>query len=273
MFRPDTRRTPVRSALAMMELIFHASVRHIRKSHGNAVIGLLTSIVQSLIGIGVMILMINLIGGRGSAVRGDFILYIMSGIFSFMTHTKAIGAVAGADGPTSAMMKHSPMNTIVSISSAALSALYLQTLSAAVILFGYHVLWTPVYIDEPLGVLAMFLLSWLSGVAIGIIFKAVTPWAPDFFKIATTTYSRVNMVFSGKMLLANNTPMHILVLFMWNPLFHTIDQTRGFMFLNYNPHYSSVTYPVVVTAVLFVIGLMGERFTARHASASWGAGR
>ncbi len=273
MFRSDSRRTTARSGFAMLELIFHAAVRHVRKSHGNAMIGLLTSIVQSLLGIGVMILMMSLLGGRSTAIRGDYILYIMSGIFSFMTHTRAIGAVAGADGPTSPMMKHSPMNTIVSISSAALSALYLQSLSAAVILFGYHVLWTPVYIDEPLGVIAMFLLSWLAGVAIGLIFKAVTPWAPDFFKIATTTYSRINMVFSGKMLVANATPTHILALFMWNPLFHTIDQTRGFMFLNYNPHYSNTTYPVVVTVVLFVIGLMGERFTSKRVSASWSAGR
>ena len=45
MFRPDIRQTPARSGFAMLELIFHAAVRNIRKSHGNAVIGLLMSIV------------------------------------------------------------------------------------------------------------------------------------------------------------------------------------------------------------------------------------
>ncbi|WP_430465437.1 ABC transporter permease [Tabrizicola sp.] len=274
MFQPSVPRTRIGSTVAFLELIFHATVRHVRKSNGNAIIGLLVSIAQSLVGIGVMVLMFSLIGrGIGTQVRGDFILYIMSGIFSFMTHSKTIKAVSGADGPTSAMMKHAPMNTIVSVSAAALSALYLQTLSAAVILFGYHTLWTPITIDQPVGVAAMYILSWSSGIGIGLIFKAATPWAPDFFTIATTAYTRANMVFSGKMFVANMTPSHILAIFMWNPLFHCIDQTRGFMFLNYDPRYTSALYPVITTFVLIVIGLMAERYTEKHISASWNAKR
>ncbi len=274
MFQPTVPRTGLGRALAMMELIFHASVRHVRKSNGNAVIGLLVSVVQSLVGIGVMVLMFTLIGrGVGTQVRGDFILYIMSGVFSFMTHSKTIKAVSSADGPTSAMMKHAPMNTIIAISAAAISSLYLQTLSAAVILFGYHALWTPISIDQPVGVAAMYLLSWSSGIGIGLIFKAVTPWAPDVFGVLTTAYTRANMVFSGKMFVANQTPGYILAMFSWNPLFHCIDQTRGYMFLNYDPKFSNWMYPLVVTFVLLVIGLMGERFTEKHASASWGAKR
>ena len=274
MFRPAVPVTRVGSAFALFELIFHASVRHVRKSNGNAVIGLLVSIAQSLVGIGVMVLMMNLIGrGIGSQVRGDFILYIMSGIFSFMTHSKTIKAVQSADGATSSMMKHAPMNTIVAVAAAALSALYLQTLSAAVILFGYHALWTPISIDQPVGVAAMYLLAWSSGIGIGLIFKGITPWAPDFFSVATTAYTRANMVFSGKMFVANNTPGSILAVFMWNPLFHCIDQTRGFMFLNYEPRYTSPYYPLATTFVFLVIGLLIERYTDKHISASWNAKR
>lgn len=274
MFQPSLPRTGFGKALALFELIFHASVRHVRKQNGNAIVGLLVSIVQSLIGIGVMLLMFWMIGGSSFAqIRGDFVLYIMTGIFSFMTHSKTIKSVSSAEGPTSAMMKHAPMNTIVSISAAALSALYLQTLSAAVILFGYHALWTPVYIDQPVGVAAMYLLSWASAIGIGLVFKAVIPWAPDFFGVVTSAYTRANMVFSGKMFVANQTPLYILGFFMWNPLFHCIDQTRGYMFLNYDPRYSSVMYPVIVTFVLLLIGLMGERFTEKHASTSWTAKR
>ncbi len=274
MFRPAVKTTPLQGIFALGELIFHSAVRHVRKQHGNAIVGLLTNIFQSVLGIGVMLLLNSLVGGMSSApVRGDKMLYIMSGIFSFMTHTKAIGAVARAEGPTSAMMKHGPMNTLVSISSSALSALYLQTLSALSILYAYHTLWTPITIDQPIGVLLMFLLAWLSGCAIGMIFKALTPWAPDFFGLVTQVYSRANMVFSGKFFVANVTRMQTLYFFMWNPLFHIIDQTRGFMFLNYEPRYSSIGYPVVVTLALMFIGLLGERFTARRASVSWSAGR
>ena len=273
MFQPNVRTSSVRSGSALLELIFHASVRNIRKTHGNAVVGLLMSIVQSLIMVVIMVFMFDLLGMRGSAVRGDFVLYIMSGVFNFATHSKTLSAVAKSDGPTSAMMKHSPMNTIVAIGSAALGALYLQILSAGVILFCYHTLWTPITIHQPVYVAGTFLISWASGIGVGMVFKAATPWQPEFFGVLTTIYARANMIFSGKMFLANATPTYILSMYTWNPLFHSIDQTRGFMFENYHPHYSSISYPLIVTVVLIVLGLMGENFTRRHASASWDAKR
>lgn len=273
MFQPQLRKTPVSSAFSMLELIFHASVRSIRKSHGNAVVGLIISIVQSLMMVLIFYVMLTLLGGRQSAIRGDFLLYIMSGVFMFMTHTKTLQAVQSSDGPTSTMMKHSPMNTIVSISSAALGALYQQVLSAGVILFFYNTMFARITIDDPVGTMGMFLLSWASGIAVGMVFKAVTPWQPEFFGILTMIYSRANMIASGKMFVANTMPTSKLAYFDWNPLFHTIDQGRGYIFLNYFPHYSSVSYPLIVTAVLMVIGLMGEHYTRKHASASWSAGR
>jgi len=88
----------------------------------------------------------EVMGMRGSAIRGDFLLYIMSGIFLFMTHTKAMGAVVASEGPASPMMNHAPMNTFISICASALSALYLQVLSLFVILFVYHVMFKPLEI-------------------------------------------------------------------------------------------------------------------------------
>ena len=69
--------------------------------------------------------MFTILGLKGTAIRGDFMLYIMSGIFLFLTHTKAMGAVLKAEGPASALMKHAPMNTIIAISSAAIASLYI----------------------------------------------------------------------------------------------------------------------------------------------------
>jgi ABC-type polysaccharide/polyol phosphate export permease len=271
MFRSTARKTRLGSALAMLEVIFHASVRNVRKSNGNAIVGLLLSIFQTVLLVAVFYFMFQFLGMRGSAIRGDFMLYLMSGVVLFMIHTKAIGAVIRTDGPTSPMMKHAPMNSIVSIASAALASLYTQVLSVAVVLYLYHVLVTPITIDQPVGAAAMVLLSWASGVGIGMVFLAAKPWNPEGINVISSIYLRVNMIASGKMFLANMMPTFIIDLFDWNPLFHTIDQGRGFLFLNYFPHYSSLMYPVWFTVVCVVIGLMGEFTTSRRASISWGA--
>ncbi|PTX57899.1 ABC-type polysaccharide/polyol phosphate export permease [Litoreibacter ponti] len=273
MFETQERNTHFRSALGLAELIYVSTVRHLRKNHSNAIIGLMMNMMQTVVFVAAFYLMFVVLGLRGSAIRGDFILYLLSGIFLFLTHNKAMSAVMGAEGPTSAMMKHAPMNTAISIVSAALSCLYLQTLSVLLILFGVHVAWHPVVIEEPVLAGAMFLLAWLSGVGVGMLFLALKPWLPEISLLLSTIYSRANMIASGKMFVANAMPSYVIAFFDWNPLFHCIDQARGFTFINYNPHFSSWEYPLTVTIILIMIGLMGEFYTRRHVSVSWGAGR
>ncbi len=273
MFTTQERNNHFRSALGLMELVYVSTVRQVRKSHSNALVGLLSNLLQTLVFVGAFYLMFTVLGLRGNAIRGDFILYLLSGIFLFLTHTKAVGAVMGSEGPTSAMMKHAPMNTAIAIMSSALSSLYIQVLSAAVILFVVHVAWYPVYFYKPVPTIAMFLLAWASGVAVGMCFLALKPWFPGLAGTLTMVYSRANMIASGKMFVANTMPSYILAFFDWNPLFHAIDQARGFAFINYNPHFSSISYPVTLSLVLLMIGLMGEFYTRRHASISWSAGK
>lgn len=260
--------TPNR-AFETLELIYHVAVRNLRKSHNNAVLGLVMSIIQSMLMLLVMYVMMSLFGMRRIAVRGDFLLYVMSGVFMFMTHIKAIGAVSGADGPTSQMMMHAPMNPIISILGAALSSLYQQVLSASFILFLYHAIVTPITIDEPVGMMGMFLLSWFSGVGIGMVFLSAKPWQPEAIGIVVMLYQRANVIASGKMVLANNLAPNRRSWFDWNPLFHTIDQARGFIFLNYTPRFTSYEYAIYYALVCIMIGLMAEFFTRQHASASW----
>lgn len=273
MFQVEENKSQFRTVFGLIELIYVSIVRNVRRTQRNPVLGLLNNVLQSAIFVAAFFFMFSVLGLRGSAIRGDFVLYLFSGIFLFLTHIKAVGAVMGSEGPASPMMKHAPMNTAIAIASSALSALYLQVLSAAVLLFVIHVAWHPIIIDRPIPAIGMFLLAWASGVGVGMVFLAIKPWFPGFATIASTVYNRANMIASGKMFVANSMPGYVLAFFDWNPLFHCIDQARGFTFINYNPHYSSVEYPLILTAVLMMIGLMGEFYTRKHASLSWGAGR
>ena len=206
MFSPTTSQSFWWQLWQTLELIFTQAVRNVRKSHGNAILGLMLNIAQTMILLGVFLLIFVFAGARGAAIRGDTLIYLMSGVVLFMAHIKTLSAVATAEGPNSAMMKHRPMNPIVAIGGAALAELYIQVLSIAVILFLYHTIWTPVYIDKPFGAFAMLLAVWFSGLAIGIVMYAIRPWFPSAAKLLTTLISRLNMVASGKFFLANSLP-------------------------------------------------------------------
>ncbi|MBU2866680.1 ABC transporter permease [Pacificibacter marinus] len=273
MFHYAQKQSGLSAANTILKLIFHNTVRHVRKTHGNPLLGLAINIMQTLILVVVFVFMFSILGLRGNAIRGDFILYIMTGIFLFLTHNKALADVMGAESATSPMMQHAPMNTAIAITSAALSSLYIQVLSVVVILTAYSVGWGTVTFQYLPGAFMMMLIAWFSGVAIGMVLLALSPWFPQFTKIVQTIYTRANMITSGKMFVANQMPGYILTMFSWNPLFHCIDQARGFTFVNYSPHFSSVMYPVIFSLIFITIGLLAEFFTRSRASASWGAGR
>ncbi|QFU07102.1 Polysialic acid transport protein KpsM [Rhodobacteraceae bacterium THAF1] len=273
MFQERKPQTRTGSALSILELIFHNTVRQVRKSHASAVFAILLSILQTVILVLSFYLLFVVLGMRGSAIRGDFLLYIMSGIFLFLTHTKTVGAVYGSEGPASAMMNHAPMTTAVTITSAALSTLYVQSLSLFCVLYVYHVGWGPIHIHYWPGAYAMVLLAWVSGIGVGLCFLALKPWIPDIAGNLQMIYNRASMIASGKMFVANALPGYMVAWFDWNPLFHSIDQARGYVFINYFPHNSNITYPLTVSAVLITIGLMGEFYTRQNASISWSARR
>lgn len=273
MFSTETPRSRGAAAWQIAELIYHNTVRTIRKGHRHALMALAMTVLQTLIMLAAFYLMFSLFGMRSMALRGDFIVYLLSGIFIFMINIKTVGAVAGAEGPTSAMMLHAPMNTAIAIFSAALASLYTQILSVILILLAYDLAFGRVDIDDPIGTLGVMILAWANGVAVGMVLLALKPWFPNLTGILSTVYKRMNMFFSGKMFVANQLGFTMFYMFAWNPLFHIIDQARGYAFLNYTPMKTSLSYPIWVSFALFTIGLLGEWYTRQHASASWGKAR
>jgi len=251
-------------------LVYHSIVRDVRKGKGNALQAIFLEILQNAMIIIFFYFMIEFLGMKSVAVRGSFVLYVMSGVFLYLTHNKAIGAV-GAGTAMNPMLKHAPVSTLMMLISGSLSALYVQTISVVVIMFAANVLIEPFTILDVKIFAFCFFLAWASGIGIGLVFMAIKPFAPEIMKVVSMVYKRANMIFSGKMFLANTLPSNMLPLFTWNPLFHTIDQSRGGTFVNYTPHVTNLYYPIYVTTTAIVFGLMLEHWARKYVSESWGS--
>ena len=129
------------SALSMAELVYHSIVRSVRKQHNNAFVALALNIFQTVLFLGAFFVMFSVLGLRGAALRGDFVIYLLTGIFLYLTHIKALGSVMGSEGPASPMMQHAPMNTVIAItvSGGIGCTLYSGAFTGSMVLFAYHV--------------------------------------------------------------------------------------------------------------------------------------
>ena len=271
MFTQRRNRNFLDAIFTTLNLIYHQTVYNLRNSDRNAVMGLLFTIAQTAIFVGFFALMYFVVGIRSSPIRGDFILFMMSGIFVFMTHVQTVAQVAGSYSISGGLVKHEPMNAAVMIAAAALSVLYRQMLSGIVILGLYHLAVTPITFYFFPGCLAIFLLGWFGGVCVGLVFLGLRPWSPKTVGILTQVYQRVNMIASGKMFVANSLPNFVLPWFSWNPLFHVVDQLRGFLFVNYTPQKTDYHYAIWVFIGLLMVGLLLNFAARKYESLSWGA--
>nr|WP_263619027.1 ABC transporter permease [Ruegeria profundi] len=261
------------NAFTTAELIFHAVVRSVRSQHHNAVLAILINILQVLALVAVFYLIMSFMGPRIAKIRGEFILFLLSGVFLFLTHIKSISSIAALNTGNNPMMLHSPMNMMVMLLATAFGMLYTQLMTIIVILFLYSVAVSPIELQDPGGAFAMLIMAWFTGCAAGVVFMALRPWFPTTVSILSNVYRRMNMIFSGKMFVANALGGATLAMFAWNPLFHIIDQCRGFVFRNYFPRNTSWEYALWVGLALLLIGLLGIFFTRQHVSQSWDARR
>lgn len=71
---PAARPSILMLTMTTLELIFHQAVRGVRKSHGNAVVGLMLNIAQTMILVAVFMLIYVFSGLRGGGVRGDTLI-------------------------------------------------------------------------------------------------------------------------------------------------------------------------------------------------------
>ena len=260
-FTGDSDRIPFRfttlgKVLEFFRLLYVFTAHNARGTQRNALVAILLRIVvMASLGAAFFVIM-SVTGIRNMGGRTDQIWLLLTGLFLFFIHIGTFKtAMTGLD-PNSGMNVHPPVTPLLELFSSALGQLYINIIAIGVIGLAIHVLFIELEVDNLRGVFVAVFWTWLSGVAIGTVFSGLSAFIPVFQTIGQVLMRRANMIFSGKMFAANTLPPAVIPFFIWNPLFHTIDQCRGAVFRNYVPRYTSIEYPMWFTFVAFVIALL-----------------
>jgi hypothetical protein len=231
--------------------LFHRQLmHHIHGGHKHVLVSVIYNVAQTILLVGAFYLFSSLFHMNTGMIRGDLLIFLVTGVFIFNLHIKSAGSV----------LEVKPGGSFV---AASLAGLYTQIYSLIIVLGGYALLGNQIRIHSLSGVGAGMLLSWLSGVGVGLVFRGVRPYSKRLAGFIAQAYGRINMLGSGQMFVANMLPAYVLSYFKWNPLFHIVDQTRGAAFLNYTPWYSDMTFPCIATIAVLVFGLLVDARTRR----------
>lgn len=254
--------------LRFLEVLKATIVHAIRIDTGSASLGFLSALVRPLSLLALFWVMIEGLGARGIAIRGNTIAFLLTGIFCFLVHTATISQVSSAIQKSRGMLFHAPASVFLYVLAQAFSTLYLQSVAAVLIITFAQVSGYGLELLRPQNLLLPYLLSWASGLGIGLILMAISRYAATAATMISTLYTRIQFFTSGKFWAANMLPISMVEYFSWNPLFHLIDQMRGAAFVNYYPKYSDLAYPLRFTLITIVIGFMLEFWLRRSYSMS-----
>lgn len=255
--------TLVGAVVRYVELLYTAVILNIRRNSLGS-LGLLSSFMMP-IGMLLLFLLMYSFLGRPMAIRGDFVTFLLTGIYLFLLCIRTKGAcnIAGAGS----LAYHQPIQPILMCWAGGLSMLYIMTASMILIFIGNFLYHGVFELQNPYGMIAPFLVTWLFGVASGMVITGVCFYTGGK-QFANIMFQRAMFITSGKFFVASSIPASLRPFFDWNPIFHTIDQMRGATFVNYNADTTTMTYPIIVVAVMLLFGHMMERRIRRDFSLS-----
>lgn len=252
-----------------LRLLFVMTAFNARGEGSNPLMGIIKRFIAMATLIFVFFLMMSLTGLRNLSGRIDLLLNIVIGITLFMTHIFSFMEARGLKG-NSALSLHAPITPLLELFSGACAFLYQNVVSILLIFLVLHCWRGPLVIEDVRGLMNAYFWAWLSGLSIGSVIAGMSPFVPIIPAVATPLFRRLNMLFSGKMFTANSLPTFMLPFFLWNPLFHIIDQARGAVFRNYDPIHTNMVYPMWFTFTAFTIGFLLMFASKKVVSASWG---
>ena len=253
------------ATFAFLSLVYSLVVRDLRTEHKNAAAGILISISQPLVAGIVFFAFISLMGGSAGAVRGDNLTFVLVGFVIFFMHIRTVAAVSGALRPD--MMNHQRLTPFLMVCVKAVSSAYKNVLALIIMLVLNWVLRDVYEMQDPLTFVLVIFFCWFGGVAVGIIFLALSRYF-TWGALIQTAYVRICFFTSGKFFVANLVPSGIRPFMDWNPLFHLLDHGRAGAFLNYSARTTSMDYAISVYLIVFVLAMLVEAHVRRHYSAS-----
>lgn len=234
--------------------LFHYAVGLVRQESGSTSMGFLKALMESMFTFLIIMSIMLLLRGIGVKIRGEFGFFVLSGVALFMMHNKIISTLSQTTS-TNQMLSILSISKGMMIVGSLLHVVYMQLAVTTIFYFALVIYYGYSPVQDWNMVIFCLLLTILWSIALSILFLSIMPLNPPIIKKITTLYRRIGMITSGKMIPGNLLAIigKMGGLFIYNPLFHIIDQMRGGVFQHYVPGVSNLVFPIQTTCGVFTL--------------------
>ena len=244
-------------------LIWALTVRSLREASGGAMLGVMKGVMMAAAFCIAFYILMNFFGLAGLTVRGDMMVFILIGVGYFFMMKFTMMAAMQAMQRSWGMAQHPHLSPVIFVYADCLGILYNWTIAIMVIFLANGLIKGEFSIQEPIMFFPTFFLCWLIGVGVGMVIGFMLFYFSWFIMVKRILF-KLMFFTSGKFTNANLIPGDLLPVFLWNPLFHLIDQMRDAAFVNYTAHHTNMIYPAIVSFLFIWIGHVLHDYMLRN---------
>ena len=201
-------------------------------------------------------LMIN--GGNSSHGMPDA-LFMVTGLIPFFLFRQCMNSLSNAIKGARNLLGFPQVTTLDIILATMLLELATCLFVFAVMISSIAVLGGPETIENPLLVAYAFLLLFMTGSGMGMIFASVVPIVPAVKNITNPLFGRPLFFTSGIFFVPDMLPKSARDIVLYNPLLHMIEIMRSSYFVQYESVYINWHYAAIFAFGLFLTGLLAHQ--------------
>lgn len=212
------------------DVIFALFVREIRTGF-NDKFGIAWSVINPVVFIFILSFARGRLDGGETHTIPTFV-FMACGLVLIQFFLETLNSTSGAIKKNKPLFAFRQVQPISSILATAIFALLVKTFVIISIVGIMYLMGMELHLDNPLLLITVFMLLWVVGLSVGMIFAIVNSFIPEMSKLQSLV-SRPLFFISGVFFSLQDFPREIWKYFDWNPILHAIELARYSVYTSY----------------------------------------
>jgi len=230
-------------------------LREMKTRYGRQRLGYIWALVEPLIFV-VILAAIFTLRGRGEAWGMPLVPFLVTGIIPYLLFRDLMGVGLRAVRSNRALLTFPQISIFDILLARALLEMATHFVVFVILVVVITNLIYPLRIEEPLLVLAWFILIAFFGFGTGVGLGALAAIFITIEELAPTLFGRPMFFLSGVFFTVEMLPEGIREIALLNPLLHMIELLRSAFFIEYNSIYASSMYAIFYVMTVVCLGLL-----------------
>ena len=239
-------------------------LRETMTRYGEHKLGFLWAFFEPLMLISILSLIFTAIG---SDIAGSMpiVTFMITGFVPFTLFRDTMTQCQSAIQQNTTLMAFPQVTTFDVVIARGVLELAVLLSVFIILLLGATALGIDTRVDDPLGVLAVFLTLSIFGLGIGFTLASISPLIPSTRQLVSAILGRPLFLASGLFYTAESLPTAARDILLWNPVLHMIELARSAYFVQFDTQYGSWTYALGWSFGSLAFGLLVHQAVRRRA--------